>query len=39
MINTLFSVILFLGPMDIEWTALPTGQISVEYNGLGKLYS
>ncbi len=33
MISTLFSVIIFLGPMGIEWTALPTGQISVECAG------
>ncbi len=33
MIHSLLSAFLILGPMDIEWTALPDGQISVECAG------
>ncbi len=33
MIHAAFFMILFLGPLDIHWTALPTGQISVECAG------
>ena len=33
MIYSIFCIVLVLGPMGIEWTSLPTGQISVEFAG------
>jgi hypothetical protein len=33
MIYSIFCIVLILGPMGIEWTSLPTGQISVECAG------
>jgi len=33
MIYSIFCIVLFLDPMGIEWTSLPTGQISVECAG------